>query len=325
MKIAAVVGLGNIAKRHRANIKSKFPDCRVIAMSSSGRVVPEKTQNADVFVSSIEELIECKPEFVVIASPATYHEHHAVPIIQQSIPVLIEKPLSHCSLSAEGILNAAVESSSIVVVGYCLRFLPSTQVVKELLLYGKIGKLYNVYAEVGQYLPDWRPNTPVNETVSANKDLGGGALLELSHEFDYLSYLLGSKAKFEHAVLRKSAELGLDVEDLVDVVFSLDDGPICNLHMDFLQKSPQRFCRLIGSEGRIEWDLIANKVVSYTADGECVEYNSPSWDKNQMYLSLIDSVVAKNPLPEVSPATLQEAKCVVDFIEEIKSKAVWSA
>jgi predicted dehydrogenase len=323
MDVAAVIGLGNIAKRHRANIRKMFPRCQIVAMPSSNRHVSEDVPDADIVVKNINELLAYTPELVIVASPATFHQQHALPFMGLNVPIIIEKPLSHCSSEAEQIVMATNECSSDIIVGYCLRFLPSTQVVRKLIDTGKIGKIYNVYAEVGQYLPDWRPSIDFRNSVSAKKSLGGGALLELSHELDYLAFLFGSEFEFKHAILRKSAELRLDVEDLVDVVFCFNGGIVCNLHMDFLQKMPQRFCRLIGSDGRIEWDLIENKVVSYTSEGECVEYNSPSWDKNEMYIALIDSLMNKELLSGVSPATVVEASRVVSFIEVIKDKAIW--
>jgi predicted dehydrogenase len=323
MDVVAVIGLGNIAKRHRANIRKMFPGCQIVAMPSSNRHVSEDVPDADIVVKNINELLAYTPELVIVASPATFHQQHALLFIGLNVPTIIEKPLSHCSLEAEQIVTATHECSSDIIVGYCLRFLPSTQVVRKLIDTGKIGKIYNVYAEVGQYLPDWRPSIDFRNSVSAKKSLGGGALLELSHELDYLAFLFGSEFQFKHAILRKSAELGLDVEDLVDVAFCFNEEVVCNLHMDFLQKMPQRFCRLIGSDGRIEWDLLENKVVSYTSEGECVEYNSPSWDKNEMYIALIDSLIKKDSLSGVSPATVVEASRIVSFVETIKNKAIW--
>ena len=54
-----------------------------------------------------------------------------------------------------------------------------------------VGKILSVRCEVGQFLPSWRPNIDYRESVSARKALGGGALLELSHEIDYLMWIFG--------------------------------------------------------------------------------------------------------------------------------------
>ena len=41
------------------------------------------------------------------------------------------------------------------------------------------------------FLPSWRKNIDYQSSVSAKKSLGGGVLLELSHEIDYLIWLIG--------------------------------------------------------------------------------------------------------------------------------------
>ena len=48
------------------------------------------------------------------------------------------------------------------------------------------------FVELDEYhwLPDWHPNSDYRREYSARWDLGGGAILD-SHEFDYLTWLLG--------------------------------------------------------------------------------------------------------------------------------------
>jgi predicted dehydrogenase len=76
------------------------------------------------------------------------------------------------------------------MTGYNLRFSYSLKRFNELIKKKIVGKILSVRCEVGQYLPDWRPNKDFRKTVSANKRLGGGVLLELSHEIDYLRWIL---------------------------------------------------------------------------------------------------------------------------------------
>ena len=48
----------------------------------------------DIFSKSLAELISLRPNFAIIASPATFHAQHAIPFIENNIPVLIEKPIA---------------------------------------------------------------------------------------------------------------------------------------------------------------------------------------------------------------------------------------
>ncbi|ENV96148.1 myo-inositol 2-dehydrogenase [Acinetobacter calcoaceticus] len=317
MKNIAVIGLGNIATRHRRNLKLLFPEAKLIAMSASGRVPKEPVGDSDHIAESINEIVQSEVQFAIIASPAPFHAQHAIPLIQAGIPVLIEKPVSVTQADAQALIDAEAKYQTPVAVGYCLRYLPSAQKVRQMLQEGVIGTLYNAFIEIGQYLPDWRPTKDYRETVSAKAELGGGVLLELSHELDYAQWILGSLIP-RHVILRASEELGLEVEDNADLLMTTMKGAVVNIHLDFLQRKAHRKCRFIGSEGCIEWDLIQNEVVLITARDKQVIYSAPEWDKNKMYLEMVTDFIRKiNGQPNQS-ITLQEAERTVGLIVEMK-------
>lgn len=318
MERVAVIGLGNISIRHRKNLKHLYPSASVYAMSASGQITTVDVSDCDVFVSSVEELIQHCIEFAIVASPATLHAVHAIPLLKAGIPVLIEKPLAASLADCEAIRLASHEYNTPVAIGYCLRYLPSAIIMKNMLTEQKIGRFYNMQAETGQYLPDWRPSKDFRQSVSVCAKLGGGVLLELSHEFDYIKWLLGS-LKIEYAILRSSEELGLLVEDIADVVLSCTAGAIATVHLDFLQRKAHRKCRLIGSEGSLEWDLIQNSVSLNSAKGIEVIYCDPTWDKNQMYLSMITDFVNLIQGAENKSISIDDATQTVALIEQIKA------
>lgn len=317
MKNIAVIGLGNIATRHRRNLKMLFPEVKLIVMSASGRTPKEPVTDSDHIAESIDEIIQLQVQFAIIASPAPFHAQHAIPLIKASIPVLIEKPVSVTQTDAQALIYAQAQYQTPVAVGYCLRYLPSAQQVRQMLQKGVIGNLYNAFIEIGQYLPDWRPTKDYRETVSARAELGGGVLLELSHELDYAQWILGSLTP-QHVLLRASEELGLEVEDNADLLMTTSKGAVVNIHLDFLQRKAHRKCRFIGSEGCIEWDLIQNEVVLITAKERQEIYSAPEWDKNQMYLEMVTDFIRKiNGQPNQS-ISLQEAERTVGLIVEMK-------
>lgn len=319
MKVA-VIGLGNISNRHRKNLRRLYPQATIYALSASGRMPTEKIPDADIVVESIAELLEIELDWVIVASPAPYHLPHSLPFIQAKIPVLIEKPLSAELTDVKNLLLAQRQYSASVAVGYCLRFLPALQQVKEVLQTHKLGTLYQIKIEVGQYLPDWRPKD-YRTTVSASKALGGGALLELSHEIDYAHELFG-ELTLHSALLKSSQELGLEVEDSADILASTQQGVPLYMHLDFLQREATRTCIIIGSQGKLAWDLIANKVVFMTADKPEVLLDNQSWDKNQMYLSMLRSFYQADE-HSAKLATLEQSAQVIAFIQQAKQQAQW--
>lgn len=318
----AIIGLGNISSRHRRNIKILWPDSNVISMSASGRKIIENITDCDIMVGSIDELIELAPDFVIVASPASLHLVHACPLIEAGIPILIEKPLAMSCCDAELLISTCAKHQTPVAVGYCLRYLPAANILKTYLSSGALGVIYNVFSSVGQYLPDWRASKDYRQSVSARSDLGGGALLELSHELDYLSWFFGEMT-CQYACLRQSHELETDVEVIADIVLSDHSGSIFNVHLDFLQKKPQRVCTFIGSLGRLEWDLLENCITVYTKENKHCLYADLTMDRNEMYLTMLQDFEGKIRGKENKCISIDEAAVTVDLIEQIKLSANW--
>ena len=149
----------------------------------------------------------------------------------------------------------------------------------------------NVSVCAGQFLPDWRSLKNFKNSVSAKKNLGGGVLLELSHEIDYIQWLLGP-VKVHYAKLRSSSELNLEVEEIADAVLVSNTGTICNMHLDFLQKKVTRTCSFIGEKGKLDWDLLTNTITLYTKYETVCLFDKPNWDSNDMYICLLLKTVA---------------------------------
>ncbi len=316
MSIYAVVGMGSIAKRHLKNIRYLYPSSIIYVVSSSGKNV-DLPEGASAVVS-LSELITLKPNYVVVASPAPYHVETAKLLLENQIPVLIEKPLTAKFSDAAEFLNF-YESKKYppVAVGYCLRFLPSAIAVKRFLESGGLGRIYNVHSLVGQYLPSWRTDKNYAESVSAQAALGGGALLELSHELDYLQWFFGPLI-LQHSWLRTTEELGLQVEEIADLTLTSAEDVFISVHLDFVQKSTQRKCEIIGEKGNLYWDLVANTVTFKDANSSNTIYQDLQYDKNMMYLDMLKAFadVDNNGYREL--ASLSSAADIIDLIELAK-------
>lgn len=319
IKKVAIVGLGNISNRHRKNIKQLYPKAIVYAVSASGRLPEETVQDADIVCANISHLPVAEMCMAIVASPATSHASHAIEFIAAGVPTLIEKPLAASIEDSEKILESQKKSKTPVAVGYCLRYLGSTLAVKRLLSEGMIGQVYNVFSEIGQYLPDWRPGQDYKTTVSASKELGGGALLELSHELDYLSWLFGELEPVG-AVLRTSNELGLDVEDSADIL-AKSGNTVLSIHLDFLQKKAHRKCRIVGSNGVLEWDLIKDKILFIAKEESRMLFDGCRVDRNKMYLDMLAEFQRLMAGKSNSCVTVDESLQIVSLIEQVRNMA----
>lgn len=316
-----VVGSGSIARRHIANLKTLFPLSRIGCVSASGKKLDPKEIGVDLFHTDLEEMLAYEPRFAIIATPAPFHIQQAMFLLNHKIPILIEKPLTDCLQRFKWAKTVFDRHLDRIEIAYNMRYLPSAAVVKKYLDQQIIGKIHSVMIDVGQYLPDWRPNSDYRKNVSANQTLGGGVLLELSHELDYLTWFFGD---FDDVfcLTRHTGTLDIDVEDIADALITRQDGLQVNIHLDFLQHQAFRTCKMIGELGTMKWDLLKNRLVlCRQSSQEEVIYEDPFYDKNTMYLDEI-SRFAKVAAGELSPAiTLDQGVKVLSLIEAMKHSA----
>ena len=316
-----VIGSGSISRRHIANLRLLFPKAQVGCVSASGRQINSTETEATVLFSELADALLWSPIFVVVASPAPMHLEHALAFLRREIPVLLEKPLTDSLITFESYADELLTHRHRIGVGYNLRYLPSAIRMYELIQSDVIGSLSSISIDLGQHLPDWRPKNDYRKSVSANRKLGGGALLELSHEFDYLTWIFG---KFDtvYGLVSNSGNLDIDVEDRVDILFSHSCGLVAYMHLDFLQRKATRRCKVIGSKGNIVWDLIANSISIESSDKTEVIMSEPSYNRNQMYLDQLlhfEALAKGKARPLV---TLESAVYTIKLIEAARESAI---
>lgn len=315
-----IIGSGNIARRHQEIARNIFPKSKIIFFSRS---LKSDEANGIEVVSDDDGAIQFRPDLTVICCPSTLHLHYASLFMKNGSHILCEKPLSN-SLDKKSIsiISKLIETTGkVFLLGYNLRFLESLIFFKGQVAGGHIGKILSVSAEVGQYLPDWRPNKPYQDSVTANQDLGGGVLLELSHEIDYLSWIFGNIV-WLFANVSKQSNLKISVEDTAHFIFEFSGTQkipakiMGVLMMDLTRRDVRRSCMVVGELGSLYWDGV-RCVVEYFRGGnkEWEElYKNPkdlsnSYIKEWEYLKYcIDNKV--NAIPG-----LHEGESVLSIIE----------
>jgi len=257
-----IVGFGSIGKRHLRIARELLPEAEIkVLRHQKCSSIPE---NSNGCFSTIQEAVAFGPKLAVIANPATFHMSIAQPLAEIGTNLLIEKPLSTTTDGVSTLIETCFNHNSILMTGYNLRFLPSLRRFQELLIDNRIGKILSVRCEVGQNLESWRPGSSYQNSVSARKDLGGGALFELSHEIDYLRWIFG-EVDWVKALLSTQSNLDVDVEDTVHTILGFnseydDTELIGTLNIDFIRHDKTRLCTAIGENGSIRWDGVTGKI-----------------------------------------------------------------
>lgn len=263
IKRILIVGYGSIGKRHTRLARSLFPFSKIILLRHKS-CQELNSKCIDHCVTNLVDAIKFKPQIAVIANPASEHINVALPLAKLGIHLLIEKPISNSIKGVSKLISTCKSKKNILMVGYNLRQMESLKKFQEILKKKRIGKVLSIRSEVGSHLPFWRPGSDYKKSVSAKKKLGGGALLELSHDIDYLTWLFGS-VKWVNSTIRKQSNLKIDTEDTAHIMLSLSgtnkkDDILANLNIDFFRHDPTRFCKVIGQKGTLYWNAIDNSI-----------------------------------------------------------------
>ncbi len=316
-----VVGCGSIGRRHARNLKSLgvlrlgFCDNNPEALKRC-----REELSGEAFSDYAEALQKFTPEIVLICTPPVYHVEQALAALQARAHVFIEKPLSHESSGIEALISEARRRDRVVQIGYNMRFHPGLQILKDLVDSGKLGRVLWLNVEAGQYLPDWRPWQHYRESYSARQELGGGIILDGSHELDYICWLLGRPTEVTCRAEHLSS-LDVDVEDSAWIYLSFPERRRAELHLDFVQRAYARTCKVVGETGTALWDFNVQEVRWFS--GEQPGWNSIPFvfEANDMYVAEIVHFLDSLGSGTGPMVDLEQGRDVIKVVEAAKKSS----
>lgn len=279
-----VAGCGSIGRRHLRNLKAleagallafdPSPERRRQAAEESG------AQPVEDFAGTLQSGVDA----CLICSPSSLHGVQALAAAEYT-SLFIEKPVTTTYAEALKVRDAIERNNRICLIACNLRFHPGVIALKKELDAGIIGKPLSVRAEFGQYLPDWHPWEDYRKGYSARRDLGGGILLDAIHEIDLVRWLCGEYETIT-GFCGSTGTLEIETEDIGILTGRTSKGVWCEIHLDYLQRSYSRNCKVIGSEGALVWDAVA-KTTALLRPGSApsIICDFSNADPNEMYLA----------------------------------------
>ncbi len=244
---ALIIGYGSIGRKHSELLIKLLGKKNVYVMSSQKKIPLRK-------ISSFKDVSLLDPDYVVIASPTYLHFEQLKRIdkLLSNKVVLIEKPL----FSEKRILSL---KKNTYFVGYNLRFHPLINMLKESI---KKDEILQVNIICSSYLPDWRKNISYKNSYSASKKKGGGVLLDLSHEIDYLRYLVGD-IKYLYSKNSKISELKIDSDDYLNLFGKIIRGGFFNINLNYFSKKSTREIFVDTKSKSVHLDLLNSQITFY--------------------------------------------------------------
>jgi hypothetical protein len=263
IKSFLIFGSGSAGRRHALTLRELFPSSLIQIVKRSPSLQPtQQLIDADIhIISDPQSALLQRPQLVVVASPATFHRDDVLLALPHCQKVLIEKPLSHNLASASLLLQALQRSPASIHIGYHLRFSETPLALLALSSDTNLGSLQSASFGYGQHLSLWRANVDPSQSVTARADLGGGVLLEWSHEIDAIDMLVGTIASVNSAeIVADSAIADGLVDTKVDVKMTSTSGVDLSLHLNMHDETPWRTWRLNFRNASLEANLLSGEI-----------------------------------------------------------------
>ncbi|MBI4432079.1 MAG: Gfo/Idh/MocA family oxidoreductase [Candidatus Omnitrophica bacterium] len=243
-----VIGYGSIGSRHARILKAL--GCPIAVVSK--RNIDFKPSYKTLAAALSKE----KPDYVVIANKTSDHRKTVLELKQSGFKgaLLIEKPVFAQAASFP------VNHFKYIGVAYNLRFHPALQKLSVLL---KKETIISTQVYAGSFLPSWR-QADYRRGYSADKKAGGGVLRDLSHELDYLNWLLGGWTSVA-AIGGHFSKLKITSDDVFCLLMTTRRCRAVSLQINYIDRNPRREVFINTDRHSYKVDLIGGTL---RVDGE---------------------------------------------------------
>ena len=297
-KIVLIVGFGSIGKRH-ADILSKTREIKKIYILTKQKIKRFKS------ITSLQEARKLTLDYVIISSETNNHYMNLKFFEKnfKNIKILVEKPLFNK-------LKYLKVKNNEVYLGYNMRFHPFMKIIRKNI---KNKKIWFINTFCGSFLPLWRKNIDYSKSYSSQKKKGGGVILDLSHELDYLTWIFG-KINPRNFIKKKLSDLKIDTEDF----FSLNSFiKKINLQLDLNFITQENIRRLIiaGKNFSMNVDFV-NHNMSYNYKNKKINFKYSKLERNYTYKEMHKNILSENE--NKIACSYQEGFNLMKLIEKLK-------
>ena len=297
--IVLIIGFGSIGRRHSRILKRRKEIKKIFVLTK--QQIPSGLIKCD----NINDIKLINPDYIIIASETTKHFYHLKLInsIFKKKKILVEKPLYEKFSEIKFIKNK-------IFVGYNLRFHPIMQKIKNI-----VGNktIYSINSLCLSHPKKWRKGRNYSKTSSATKIAGGGVANDLSHEFDFITWIFG-QMKLAYSTNKKISNLKIQTCDYLSLNAKIKKNILVLINLNYFSKLNSRMIFIDGKNFSIKADLIKNSL-HLKKDKVSKFYKLKKFKTDSTYSSMHSSII-NNDFKNL--CTYKEAIKVVKLIDQIK-------
>jgi predicted dehydrogenase len=220
---------------------------------------PHGVRGGAALLRTLEELSSLDVDFAVVATPTSTHEDIATWLFDSGIHTFIEKPVSTDASSAQRILESCQKSGLQGAVGHIERFNPAIRELKNRLLEGEIGDVFQIATRRQGSFP-----ARIGD-VGVTKDLA-------THDIDLTMWV--SQSDYSHVFAQSAHRSGREHEDMISVSGRLANGIIVNHVVNWLSPMKERVVVVTGDKGTFVADTLTGDLTLHENGAFTVDWES---------------------------------------------------
>jgi predicted dehydrogenase len=143
-------------------------------------------------------------------------------------------------------------------------------------------------------------------------------MLDLVHDLNYPSWLLGEALAPKACVIKKLSALKIETEDFAESLLGTKSGVMVNVHQDYVRRPARRSLEIVGEKGSILWDS-ESAMITVTQNGAATVLEA-AVGRNSMYQAEVDFFFASMKNKKYF-SNFNEGRQDVVLIEQLKKYA----
>lgn len=288
MKVA-VVGAGSMGMNH-LRVLREFDESQVQLVGVAESYAPNLERAVSRFhmagYADYRQMVEHeKPDLVAIVVPTYLHFEVAAYMLDRGIHVLIEKPITSTIEEAHALIELAERRHAKIAVGHIERFNPAVMQVKQQLVAGQLGQIFQMHARrLGPFPPRIRD-------VGVTLDLA-------THDIDVMRYL--ADAEVERVYSETQRRIHNKHEDTMLGILRFTNQAIGMLDVNWLTPTKVRELSITGEKGMYLINYLTQDVFFYEND-----YTPTNWDTLRTLTGVSEGTMTRLKVQKAEPLRLE--------------------
>lgn len=258
------------------NVPELMPVAHYDPCPGSAKATIESPYNQIPLYGDLVELLHTHPvQAALVMLPLDQAESALLTLARSGVHILAEKPVARTGSALLPVIEA-LDPTTVFYAGYCWRFHPIIEQVRDLIQQGILGDLWSIEmrwltSQVG-HAPDIPAHRSPDSYLFRRQVSRGGMLQWLGcHFLDVMLYLTQQPVHRVMAMTSRQTTDELEVEDTATCLLRFDNEMLGSLHVGYvLPFGGQMFLGIRGSLGWVHWDVLQGRQLT-------VHSEHPAW------------------------------------------------